>query len=525
MALAVLSAFALGSVAGEMGGQVVIDAPPGAVDPSALTLVVYHEGVEESVALARRYAEVRGIDEGRLIGLDPPQAATITREQFDQTMRDPLRVELEARGLWQVERSPLGSTVTGMRVRFVALMHGLPRRIEPLDREAPAGREDAASVDSELAALAMLRAPLAGPLQNPYFRRDEPAVELVAPVLLVSRLDAGSAATAGRMLTDSLAAERDGVEGFAYIDYARRTGGYQQGEQWLEQAEQHLWAAGVPVVAERHNTLWLHEYPMDRALVYLGWYANHVEGPFLSGQFRFQRGAIAVHIHSFSAQAVVPDRHWVGPLLERGAAVALGNVYEPYLGLTTHLDLFTERLLAGYTLAEAAWMATPALSWMSVVHGDPLYRPFPRGGAGRGVGGFAPADSAAEWLAAKWGAGNQGDPDDGGDGGRLTTESVALVVAEADRRDDAWLMEAAGLAWQRLDEPELAADAFQRAAAMSQRERDQLRHLLHEAELLRAGGRLEMAVELLRRRAPGFQDPAVREGLEAVLLQLDPPSP
>jgi hypothetical protein len=32
--------------------------------------------------------------------------------------------------------------------------------------------------------------------------------------------------------------------------------------------------------------------------------------------------------------------------------------------------------LKGWTVAEAAWCATPFLSWMNVVIGDPLYRPF-----------------------------------------------------------------------------------------------------------------------------------------------------
>ncbi len=35
----------------------------------------------------------------------------------------------------------------------------------------------------------------------------------------------------------------------------------------------------------------------------------------------------------------------------------LGNVYEPYLSLTTHLDIFADRLLDGFTLAESAWAA------------------------------------------------------------------------------------------------------------------------------------------------------------------------
>ncbi len=43
-----------------------------------------------------------------------------------------------------------------------------------------------------------------------------------------------------------------------------------------------------------------------------------------------------------------------GPLVERGAAATLGNVYEPYLALTARLDVFQDRLMAGFTFAESA---------------------------------------------------------------------------------------------------------------------------------------------------------------------------
>ena len=100
-------------------------------------------------------------------------------------------------------------------------------------------------------------------------------------------------------------------------------------------------------------------------------------GPFARPDFRFVAGAIAVHIHSFSASTLRDENaNWVGPLVSKGAAASLGNVYEPYLQLTSHLDIFNNRLLHGFTFAESAYMSIPALSWMSVMVGDPLYRPY-----------------------------------------------------------------------------------------------------------------------------------------------------
>lgn len=86
-----------------------------------------------------------------------------------------------------------------------------------------------------------------------------------------------------------------------------------------------------------------------------------------------------MHLHSFSAADFkVPGRGWSSALLEKGAAVTVGNVYEPFLGACHRFDIFVDRLLDGYTVAEASWMSMPVLSWQGVVFGDPLYRPYAR---------------------------------------------------------------------------------------------------------------------------------------------------
>ena len=88
-------------------------------------------------------------------------------------------------------------------------------------------------------------------------------------------------------------------------------------------------------------------------------------------------GAIAYHLHSFSASTVrSTTQNWVGPLIAHGADATMGNVYEPFLALTPHLDIFTKRMLDGDSFAEAAWASELGVSWMTTMVGDPLYRPF-----------------------------------------------------------------------------------------------------------------------------------------------------
>jgi hypothetical protein len=90
-------------------------------------------------------------------------------------------------------------------------------------------------------------------------------------------------------------------------------------------------------------------------------------------------GAIALHLHSFSAGTLRFDSAgWTPWLVKQGAAHTSGNVYEPYLSLTLRPDLLVDGLKRGLTVGEAAWYATPAVSWQGTLLGDPFYRPFAR---------------------------------------------------------------------------------------------------------------------------------------------------
>jgi hypothetical protein len=131
------------------------------------------------------------------------------------------------------------------------------------------------------------------------------------------------------------------------------------------------------VILDNGPALFPDLYPMRHAAIYLGWYAEQAAGPFVREGFRFTPGAVAMHLHSFSSVTLRdPKANWCGPLLAAGAAATLGNVAEPFLGLTPQPDIFEQRLREGFTFAEAAYMSQRALSWMTTMVGDPIYRPF-----------------------------------------------------------------------------------------------------------------------------------------------------
>ncbi len=357
------------------------------------TLVVFNTRDPESRGLAEYYAERRRIPPDQVIGLDCPLEEEITRRQFTETIEKPLRSLLERKGWWSVRKVPGGKPeVTGGSIRFIALMRGIPLKIAttipaPVPDATPPPRpyggdpvrsHDEAAVDSELAVLGAFENEHFGILPNPYFRRFSPILDSSIPhgLLLVARLDAPTADAVRRMIDDTLLAERAGLHGWAYID--RRSiaeSPYREGDEWLRQAAAECWNHGIPVNLDNTPTIFPAGFPVTDAALYYGWYAWTVGGAMSAPQF--VPGAVAVHIHSFSAGTLRdPNANWAAPLITRGAAATLGNVYEPYLDLTPHLDVFNERLLQGFTLAESAYMSFKVLSWMTTVIGDPLYRPF-----------------------------------------------------------------------------------------------------------------------------------------------------
>jgi uncharacterized protein (TIGR03790 family) len=355
---------------------------------AASTIVVYNKAVRDSVELAKFYAQQRDISRDHLIGLTCSTEEEISREEYDANIATPLRDIFEERHWWTLHEA-LGesASVTTNSIHFVAVIKGIPLKIRPTSnypgdesKSPPVGNRNEASVDSELSVLAFFSRQISGVTPNPYFQSFRTIGSFENAIqLLVCRLDVPSAATVRRMIVDAISTEKNSLWGRAYVDGAHNAagGGLGIGDQWLRDVTGQLHNAGIPVVYENTPALFPEGYPMTDCALYYGWYADRVAGPFVAPDFRFVPGAIAVHIHSFSASTLRdPLANWVAPLVSKGAAASLGNVYEPYLQFTAHLDILNDRLLHGFTFAESAYMSIPGLSWMSVMVGDPLYRPY-----------------------------------------------------------------------------------------------------------------------------------------------------
>ena len=491
-----------------------------AISPGSVA-VLYNSAVPESRKLAEIYRLAREIPVENLIALDMPVAADISRADYDKWILKPLRREFESRLWWKRQADGAGVTLPVVnKIRVLVTMRGVPLRIQPVPKEAPkpgapppanpiAGRDEAA-VDSELAMCGVEGVPIDGVLQNKFYQSEKSISDAALPFLiLTARIDAPTFATCERMIRDALEVEKTGLWGRAYVDIANK---FPQGDEWLETVVKADALAGIPTLVDRFNDTLPKNYPMTDASLYYGWYDWSLSGPFLNSRFQFRKGAVAMHLHSFSAEQLSDaTKNWSGPLLEKGAAVTIGNVYEPFLHLTHDFGILHQRLLAGFTWGEACWMAMPVTSWQGVVLGDPLYQPFKHlDGSGVKQAGdieFRALRAAAlEWKT---------NP----------RERQKQLQQASERMKSGILAEAVGLDFLRLSDPAAAAQWFRKAGGYYVKEDDKLRQDFSLIAIDRTANRKDAAVRGLRDGLLVYRTLPEVEALKGWLDILDPPPP
>lgn len=346
-------------------------------------VVVYNEASALSKECAEKYAQVRAIPKSHLLPLNiAVKKRDITHEEFDKLIREPLRAMAPSRKLQYAGDSRFAM----YPIYAMVLMPDMPLRIKatPVEKgqkSIPWPQTDASSVDSELSLLGAVRYSRKGMRRNDYYKKDESLMGQGYPLLSVCRIDSPHPDVSRRMVSTPKQVEsKGGLKGSTLVDWG---GPYAAGDKTFISIAQRCVALGQQFYVQPLKTTFETAYPLPKdCSMYFGWYSQNANGPFSAGQkqpqFNFKPGAVAMHLHSFSATSISDKAAWVGPLLMKGAAVTSGNTWEPYLAGTLALDIFHDRLLKGYCVAEAALMSTPSSSWQGVVFGDPLYRPFPR---------------------------------------------------------------------------------------------------------------------------------------------------
>ncbi|HYE33151.1 MAG TPA: TIGR03790 family protein [Methylomirabilota bacterium] len=379
-----------------------------AAPSGAEALVIFNSSMPESRDVATYYASKRQVPPANVIGLDLPKTETMSREEFTKKLQEPLIAAIEKNGFWKYHDK--GELPIEAKVRFAALCYGVPLKITPADlKEKPPEKlpkelqRNEASVEGELALLPLRRGKheLFGPFQNPaYGTTNRHLLHPTNGVFMVTRLDGPSPEIAKGLVDKAMLAEKEGLWGRGYFDLRGiAEGDLAPGDDFIKRAAHASALYGFDTYVNNTAETLPASYPLSNVALYAGWYDPHVSGPFTRTNVDFMPGAIAYHLHSYSAATVrVGWENWVGPLLARGVTATMGTVYEPYLGLTPHVGLLlVEMLHGGRTFGEAAIVCQPALSWQSTFVGDPLYQPAHQSFKDQFEGMLAAKSKNTEW--------------------------------------------------------------------------------------------------------------------------------
>jgi uncharacterized protein (TIGR03790 family) len=363
--------------------------------------VVYSKQIPASKEVALHYAAKRGVPASQLIEIDTPAAEQVSRAVYRDQIERPIHRALVDRGLFTDVVDIVAATAerpgtvrhrcVGARIRYLVMCWGLPYRIAPdpaLPDDAPKeyrqpnkSSRNEACVDNELCLLPGLGnfyLSFVVPNRWAFGATNAAQIHPTNAVLMVTRLDGPTPELAAALVDKAMQAEADGLWGRAYVDLRSITDpGYAQGDAWMTNAAKAVKLAGFETYMDFQPQTLPPAFPLSHVAVYAGWYDGSANGPFLAKHVEFMTGAIAYHLHSFSAQQLRnPTITWAGPMIAKGATATLGCTDEPYLHLTPEIGVFLDRLVNhGFTLGEAGYASLVALSWQTVIVGDPLYRP------------------------------------------------------------------------------------------------------------------------------------------------------
>lgn len=360
---------------------------------AASVVVVVNAADLDSVAIGEYYAEQRGIPLENIVRLETSTDETISLSEYVETISNPLLNELLERG-WingvkSREKDRYGRerlSVAVHRIRYLVTVRGIPLRfsnapdlLEETQSQIPKQFQvNRASVDSELALLpASPDLSMTAFHANPYFKGKPVSDTDANRIIKVARLDGPTKGDVIHLIDRTIEAEESGLIGRAYIDAG---GPHAKGDEWINQVGDLAKAAYFDTEFETSKRPRGYQDRLDAPALYFGWYRPHAYGPWREAPWVVPPGAIAYHLHSFSASTVrSSSKRWIGPLVAQGYCATFGYVFEPYLEFTIRPHFFLEYLLDGKSFGDAIMLSNPALSWQAVAVGDPLYQPFQKG--------------------------------------------------------------------------------------------------------------------------------------------------
>jgi uncharacterized protein (TIGR03790 family) len=365
--------------------------------------IVCNKDVKESRQVADHYVAKRKVPAENVIELSLPKAEDISREDYDAKLAGPLRDALKDKKdacklLLCVYGVPLRVGPTKTTPEEQKQLDQLKPELEEAKKQADAKAVDrltkqvvalqhdqsTAAVDSELMLLWWAKYDTTRWQINPlYWQLSEDERKKADRTLMTCRLDGPTPEIAKRLVDDALTAEANGLKGKAYFDARgmkldvknpQQWTGYQGYDESFREAAELMRTAGFDVILDDKDPVFPKDSCPDAAL-YAGWYshANFVDS------CTFPTGAVAWHLASSEATTLrnKDSKVWCPNLLQKGVAVTMGPVGEPYTVAFPKASEFFGFLATGkHTVAECYARTTILTSWMMTLVADPLYNPF-----------------------------------------------------------------------------------------------------------------------------------------------------
>ena len=346
--------------------------------------VVINDNSADSQRIGEHYARTRSLPASNVFRIRVSPDETVERSVFVSSIEAPIATFIRNAGLQD-------------RVLYLVLTKGVPLRIA-----GTTGLSGTlSSVDSELTVLYRRMTgeavPQAGKIDNPYFlgsrelREALPFSHREHDIYLVTRIDAFTVDQAISLVDRAQTPSREGQIVLDQRDEDLK----KPGNRWMVHAAQRLAEQG-------HAARTLLETTANPArgegatLGFYAWGAADPEQRRRTTRRAFVPGAIAASLAGANARTFMPPPDdWVptgsnvpatffagsaetlaGDLIRDGVTGISGDVAEPYVMGAIRPEILFPAYLAGFNLAEAFSLATPTLSWTTIVVGDPLCRPF-----------------------------------------------------------------------------------------------------------------------------------------------------
>src|SRR5688572_691818 len=346
--------------------------------------VVINDNSADSRNVGEHYARTRNLPASNVLRIQTSTDEVIQRGEYVLNIERSLSQAIRRSGLQD-------------RLLYLVLTKGVPLRIAG----SPGVGGTTSSVDSELTLLYRRMVgtpvPVDGRVDNPYFLGTRTVKEAKAfshrdhDIYLVTRIDAFTVNQAMAIIDR---AQMPSKEGRIVLDQLGAGG---TGDQWMSQAAARLTELGHGPRVLLESTA----QPARNEKAVLGYYslgASDPQNQVRNVEMAFVPGSIAASLASFDARTFKqPPPNWrptasadrsvwfegsadalIGDLIASGISGVSGQVSEAYAFGAVRPEILFPAYLAGFNLAEAFYLATPTLSWQTIVIGDPLCAPFGR---------------------------------------------------------------------------------------------------------------------------------------------------